>query len=49
MYRVNYYGLKKRESYDEIVAIIENYQTEVKCPNPVAMQIMNSPYMKQLG
>jgi hypothetical protein len=48
MYQVNYNGLKKRESYDEIVAIIENDQTKVKYPNRVALQIMNSPYMKQL-
>ena len=48
MYQVNYSGLKKRESYDEIVAIIEGDQTKVRCPNRVAMQIMNSPYMKQL-
>ena len=37
MYQVNYNGLKKRESYDEIVAIIENDQTKVKCPNRVAL------------
>ena len=48
MYQVNYNGLKKRESYDEIVAIIENDQTKVRHPNRVALQIMNSPYMKQL-
>jgi hypothetical protein len=48
MYQVNYSGLKKRESYDEIVAIIEDDQTKVRYPNRVAMQIMNSPYMKQL-
>ena len=45
---MNYSGLKKRESYDEIVAIIEGDQTKVRYPNRVAMQIMNSPYMKQL-
>ena len=48
MHQANYNGLKKRESYDEIVAIIENDQTKVKYPNRVALQIMNSPYMKQL-
>ena len=48
MCQVNYSGLKKRESYDEIVAIIEGDQTKVRYPNRVAMQIMNSPYMKQL-
>ena len=48
MYQVNYNGLKKRESYDEIVATIENDQTKVKYPNRVASQIMNSPFMKQV-
>ena len=48
MYQVNYNGLKKRESYDEIVATIENDQTKVKYPNRVASQIMNSPSMKQV-
>ena len=48
MYQVNYNGLKKRESYGEIVAIIENEQTKVKYPNRVALQIVNSPYMEQL-
>ena len=48
MYQTKYNGLKKRESYDEIVAIIENDPTKVKYPNRVALQIMNSPYMKQL-
>ena len=48
MYQVNYNDLKKRESYDEIVASIEGDQTKVRYRNRVAMHIMNSPYMKQL-
>ena len=48
MYQVNYKGLRRRESYDEVVSIIENDQTKIKCPNRVAVQILNSPYMKQL-
>ena len=36
MYQVNYNGLKKRESYDEIVATIENDKTKVKYPNRIA-------------
>ena len=48
MYQVNYKGLRRRESYDEVVSIIENGQTKVEHPNRVAVQILNSPYMKQL-
>ena len=48
MYQVNYKGLRRRESYDEVVSIIENDQAKIKYPNRVAVQILNSPYMKQL-
>ena len=48
MYQVNYKGLRRRESYDEVVSIIENDQTKIKYPNRVAVQILNSPYMKQV-
>ena len=48
MYQVNYKGLRRRESYDDVVSIIENDQTKIKYPNRVAVQILNSPYMKQL-
>ena len=73
MYQVNYNGLRKRESYDEIVAILEHDITKLQYPDRVqpgkkrrypyipdafnarlrypdrtAMQILNSPYMKQL-
>ena len=48
MYQVNYKGLRRRESYDEVVSIIENDQSKIKYPNRVAVQILNSPYMKQL-
>ena len=48
MYQVNYKGLRRRESYDEVVSIIENGETKIKHPNCVAVQILNSPYMKQL-
>ena len=48
MYQVNYEGVRRRESYDEVVSIIENDQTKIKYPNRVAVQILNSPYMKQL-
>ena len=48
MYQVNYKGLRRRESYDEVVSIIENDQTKIKHPNRVAVQILNRPCMKQL-
>ena len=48
MCQVNYAGLKKRDLYDEIVALVEGDRTKMKYPNRVATQIMNSPYMKQL-
>ena len=48
MYQVNYKGLQRRESYDEIVALLETDQTKIKYPNRVALQILNSPYMRRL-
>ena len=49
MNRVNYTGLKKRDTYDEIVALVESGGGGViKYPNRVASQILNSPYMKQI-
>ena len=48
MNRVNYTGLKKRDTYDEIVALSEAGGGVVKCPNRVASQILNSPYMKHI-
>ena len=48
MYQVNYKGLQRRESYDEIVALLETDHTKIKYPNRVALQILNSPYMRRL-
>ena len=48
MNRVNYTGLKKRDTYDEIVALVESGGGVIKYPNRVASQILNSPYMKQI-
>ena len=49
MNRVNYTGLKKRDTYDEIVALVESGGGGViKYPNRVASQILHSPYMKQI-
>lgn len=46
MYQVNYNGLKKRESYDELVAIVEGDRSKIKYPNRYATFLSNSPYMK---
>ena len=49
MYQVNYTGLKKRDSYDEIVALLDGGdKTKIKYPDRVASQILNSPYMKMI-
>ena len=40
--------MQRRESYDEIVALLETDQTKIKYPNRVALQILNSPYMRRL-
>ena len=46
MYQVNYNGLKRRETYDELVAIVQGDQTMIKYPNRYATFLSNSPYMK---
>ena len=48
MTQVNYTGSKKRETYDEIVDFLQTDKTKIKYPNRVAVQILNSPSMKQL-
>ena len=49
MYQSNYTGLKKRESYDEIVALLDGGDTtKIKYPSRVASQILSSPYMKRI-
>jgi hypothetical protein len=48
VYKVNYQGLRKRESYDEIVDYLENKQEKVSYPNRFAKQIRNSPQLSNL-
>ena len=48
IYKVNYQGLRKRESYDEIVDYLENKQERIKYPNRFAKQIRNSPQLSNL-
>ena len=48
VYKVNYQGLRKRESYDEIVDYLENKQEKISYPNRLAKQIRNSPQLSNL-
>ena len=48
VYKVNYQGLKKRESYNEIVDYLENKQEKINYPNRFAKQIRNSPELSNL-
>ena len=47
-YGLNYEGLRKRESYDEIIDYIQNKQEKIKFPDRVAMQLRNSPELSNL-
>ena len=48
VYKVNYQGLRKRESYNEIVDYLENKQEKISYPNRFAKQIRNSPELSNL-
>ena len=48
VYKVNYQGLRKRESYNEIVDYLENKQEKINYPNRFAKQIRNSPELSNL-
>ena len=48
MYQINYNGLKKRDTYNEIVEIIANGGGVIRYPDRTASHIANSPYMKQI-
>ena len=49
MYGVNYNGLRKRDTYDEIVKYIESDPTKIRYPNRQATFLEQSHYMKHLG
>ena len=49
MHRVNYNGLKKRDTYDEIVNYIETDPTKIRYPDRTATFIEQSHQMKMLG
>ena len=45
---INYTGLKRRETYDEIVDYLEHGQEQIKYPNRKAKQLRESPYLTNL-
>ena len=49
MFGINYNGLRKRESYDELVNYIETDPNKMRYPNRTATFIEQSRYMKHLG
>jgi hypothetical protein len=49
MYGVNYNGLRKRDTYDEIVKYIESDPTKIRYLNRQATFLEQSHYMKHLG
>ena len=48
MFGLNYEGMKRRETYDEVVDYIQNKQEKIKYPNRLAKQIRNSPQLSNL-
>lgn len=48
MFALNYEGLKKRESYDEIVDYLMRGQEKIKFPNRLAKQLRESPQLSNL-
>ena len=49
MYGINYNGLRRRESYDDIVKYIETDPDKIRYPNRKASFLEQSHYMKFLG
>lgn len=45
---VNYNGLRKRETYDEIIDYIQNKQEVFRYPDRFAKRVRESPYLTQL-
>jgi hypothetical protein len=48
MYGLNYEGLKKRETYNEIIDYLMNKQEKIKMPNRLAKQLRESPQLSNL-
>ena len=47
-YAINYNGLKKRETYEEIIDYLENKQEKLKYPNRVATQLRQTHQLSNL-
>ena len=48
MFALNYEGMRRRETYDEVVEYLQNKQGKIKYPNRLATQIRNSPQLSNL-
>ena len=48
MFGINYDGLKKKDTYDEIIDYIQNKQDKIKYPDRLAKQLRNSPQLSNL-
>ena len=48
MFEVNYNGLRRRKTYDEVVNYLMNDQEIIRYPDRLATQLRNSPYLTQL-
>jgi hypothetical protein len=47
MFKVNYQGLRRKTSYDDILHYIQEDQPILKYPDRRATFMLNSPYMTQ--
>ena len=48
MYSINYVGLKKKETYDELIDYVMNEQEKIKYPDRRAIFLRNSPQLSNL-
>ena len=48
MYALNYDGLRKRDTYDEIIDYLQNKQEKISYPNRFAKQLRNTPQLSNL-
>ena len=48
MYDINYDGLRKKETYDELIDYVMNKQEKIKYPNRTAKFLRESPQLSNL-
>ena len=48
MYGLNYDGLKRRKTYEELIEYLQYDQPKIKYPDRTASQIRNSPQLSNL-